>query len=270
MSHPTRPRPSDDFEGSATPKMFPREHGAWGQLLTPLVTALAMGRGTVDALGFSLAAVLAFVAHEPLLVALGHRGGRARARFGALALRRTVVLGGAAVGVGVASCVHAGHDARLSTLVALAMVALSAPFVLSRNERTTAGETVLASTLASAAVPVAVAGGVSWRGALVAWALWSLHGLLATLSVRGMIFRQRKGATMHLAVAGAVAGVMVLIAAAKLASHNPWLVLAMAPPGALAVAFALRPVAPAHLRRVGWGLVATSLLTAVGIGLGAG
>ncbi|MFO0651503.1 MAG: YwiC-like family protein [Polyangiales bacterium] len=269
MSHPTRPRPTDDFEGDAAPAMVPREHGAWGQLLTPLVTGLAMGHGTLDAAGFSLAAVLAFVAHEPLLVALGHRGGRAQTRFGALAWKRTVIRGGAALGVGVASCLHAPNDARLATLVALAMVVLSAPFVLTRRERTTAGETVLASTLASAAVPVAIAGGVSWHGALMAWGLWSLHGLLATLSVRGMIFRQRKTATMHLSVAGAVAGALALVAAAKLATQNPWLVLAMAPCGVLAVAFALRPVAPAHLRRVGWVLVVASLLTAVGIGLGA-
>ncbi len=248
--------------------MVPREHGAWGQLLTPLVTGLAMGNGASDAVGFSLAAVLAFVAHEPLLVAMGHRGGRARTRYGALAWRRAVIRGGAAVGVGVASCLHAGHDARLATLVPLVMVALSAPFVLARRERTTAGETVLASTLASAAIPAAIVGGVSWRGAFLAWALWSLHGLLATLSVRGMIFRQRKGATMHLAVAGAAVGALVLGAAAKVAQHDPWLALATAPCGALAVAFALRPVAPAHLRRVGWVLVVASLLTAVGIGLG--
>ncbi len=129
---------------------------------------------------------------------------------------------------------------------------------------------MLAATLASAAVPVAIAGGVSWRGALLAWALWSLHGLLATLSVRGMIFRQRKGATAHIAVAGAVTGALVLGAAVTVAVHNPWLVLAMAPCAALAVGFALRPVAPTQLRRVGWGLVATSLMAAVGIALGAG
>ena len=238
--------------------------------MTPLVTGLAMGRGYADAVGFTLAAVLAFVAHEPLLVAMGHRGPRAKRQWGALAWRRVVVRCGAAVGVGAATCLHAGRDAQIATAMALAMVAIATPFVLSKRERTTEGETVLAATLASAAIPVAIAGGVSWRGALLAWALWSLHGLLATLSVRGMIFRQRKGAKAHLAVAGAVTGALVLGAAVTVAGHNPWLGLAMAPCAALAVFFALRPVAPTQLRRVGWGLVASSLLAAVGIALGAG
>ncbi len=250
--------------------MLPREHGAWGQLLLPLATGLAMGHATLDALGFALGAALAFVAHEPLLVALGHRGTRARTRLGALAWRRFALRGGAALAFGVAACVHGGRPALYAVGVALAMVALSAPFVVLKRERTLAGEVVLASTLASAALPVAIGGGASWRAALVAWGLWTLHGLLATLSVRGVIARHRKGATARLAAVGAVAGAAVLCAAAGVGATRPWLLLAMAPCAALSVVLALRPVAPTKLRRVGWVLVASSVLAAVGILLGAG
>ncbi|MDE3154816.1 MAG: YwiC-like family protein, partial [Acidobacteriota bacterium] len=57
--------------------MLPREHGAYGQLLFPLVTALALGRPGAAALALAAAAIAAFLAHEPLLVLLGQRGTRA-------------------------------------------------------------------------------------------------------------------------------------------------------------------------------------------------
>src|SRR5689334_17708106 len=63
--------------------MIPREHGAYGQLLVPLITALAIGRPGVAAVALAVAIVAAFLAHEPLLVLLGQRGARvARDRRG--------------------------------------------------------------------------------------------------------------------------------------------------------------------------------------------
>src|SRR4051812_49522750 len=67
--------------------MLPREHGAYGQLLFPLVTALAVGRPRVVAWLLAASAVGAFLAHEPLLVLLGQRGARAaRAQRGQAAI----------------------------------------------------------------------------------------------------------------------------------------------------------------------------------------
>ncbi len=252
------------------PRMLPREHGAWGQLMMPLVTGLVLGRGAFASWAFVTAAMLAFVAHEPLLVALGHRGTRARTRYGALAWRRFALRGAAALGVGLGAWWAVGHALDLAVGVALVMVALSAPFVLSKRERTTLGEVVLASTMGAASLPVAIAGGASLRAALVAWGLWSLHGLLATLAVRGLILRHRKGSTAKLARAGAAAGALALAGAAVVGATNPWLILAMVPCGLFAVGIAARPVAATQLRRVGWVLVASSVLTATGIGLGVG
>ncbi len=48
----------------------------------PLLTALAIGRPGISPLALTAAAVLGFVAHEPLLVAVGHRGRRAREQDG--------------------------------------------------------------------------------------------------------------------------------------------------------------------------------------------
>ncbi len=50
---------------------LPKEHGAYGQLAFPLVTALAVSGTSVPAGLIALAVVACFLAHEPLLVLLG-------------------------------------------------------------------------------------------------------------------------------------------------------------------------------------------------------
>src|SRR5262245_5043376 len=61
-----RPRRSYSF--------WPREHGAYVQLLGPLLSALVFGPVTPLALVLAGVACAAFLAHEPLLLLLGQRG----------------------------------------------------------------------------------------------------------------------------------------------------------------------------------------------------
>jgi len=58
--------------------MWPKEHGAYGQLVFPLATAFAIAGATAPALLTAIAVTAAFLAHEPLIVLLGRRGVRAR------------------------------------------------------------------------------------------------------------------------------------------------------------------------------------------------
>ena len=66
--------------------LLPQEHGAWGQLAMPILSALALGAPSAAALLLTAATVLAFLAHEPWLVVLGHRGMRAKAEDPAMRL----------------------------------------------------------------------------------------------------------------------------------------------------------------------------------------
>jgi hypothetical protein len=69
--------------------LWPREHGAYAQLGAPLLCALLVRAPTLPAILLASGAVFAFLANEPLLVLLGHRGrrmlatesGRARVRL---------------------------------------------------------------------------------------------------------------------------------------------------------------------------------------------
>ena len=120
--------------------MLPHEHGAWGQLAMPLLTALAIGRPTAASVALAASVVLAFVAHEPALVLLGQRGRRARDEDGARARRWLAVTGGLAGAAAVAGLTLSPLAARLAFAVPAALAALVVWLVLRRLEKTGAGD----------------------------------------------------------------------------------------------------------------------------------
>jgi hypothetical protein len=77
--------------------LFPKEHGAYGQLLFPIATAFAVGRISLAGLALAGAGACAFIAHEPLLVLIGRRGPRVARDQRSRALRWLAVFAGAAL-----------------------------------------------------------------------------------------------------------------------------------------------------------------------------
>lgn len=149
--------------------VIPREHGAYAQLAAPLAVALCSARPTPAAWCLAAAAVLAFLTHEPLLVALGHRGSRARASSPRAAL--------AVVAIGACAAIAGGVGIALGSpvvrvAVAIAAVPACALVVLAwrRAERSAAAETVAAIALSGASFPIAIAEAVPIRQAAIAWA----------------------------------------------------------------------------------------------------
>src|SRR5215472_11819220 len=122
--------------------MFPREHGAYGQLLFPIATALAIGRPGVGALALAAAAVCAFLAHEPLLVLLGQRGSRAAREDGAQARRWFGACAAAAVAFAIAAIAFLPPAARVALGAPAAIGLLVGAVIFSRREHTLGGEVV--------------------------------------------------------------------------------------------------------------------------------
>src|SRR5688572_32010037 len=102
--------------------LWPREHGAYAQLAAPLLTALVVVRPTVAAGLLAAAACCAFLANEPLLVVLGHRGKRMREQAGTRAARRLALLASLAAAMGIAGLVLAPHSLAIAALVAVPVV----------------------------------------------------------------------------------------------------------------------------------------------------
>jgi hypothetical protein len=246
-----------------TRSLAPKEHGAYGQLGLPLCAALAMGTPRVAALAIAAGAVLAFAAHEPLLVLAGTRGARARREDGARALRRFATLGIAAVTAGGAGIVFAPTAARVAALVPLGLAALLAPFVFAEKEKTLPDEIVAGAALAAASLPVAIASGVSIAAAWSAWIAWAIAFAASTIAVRAVVAHARAHVAWFRRAAGPLALAVATFALARGGVVTPLAAAGAAPMLVAAIALAVAPPPPTALRRVGWALVAASAILCV-------
>jgi len=243
--------------------MVPREHGAYGQLLVPLITALAIGRPGVAAVACAVAIVAAFLAHEPLLVLLGQRGARAARDQRAAAMRWLALFAGIAVVLGGAALVTVDRSVRVALLVPLVGAAALGVMIAGRNEHSSGGEIVAAVTLSSVAAPVALAAGSSVIAAVTCAVVFAAGFVVATIAVREVIAqtRRRTVLTRTASACGAAAivgGLVVLSRVGMVAGVAP---VAAVPMSAGAAALAIVMPAPRHLRMIGWLLVGATVLT---------
>lgn len=248
--------------------LLPHEHGAYGQLIFPLMTALAVAGPSLAGAWLTLTVLCGFLAHEPAAVLLGTRGPRARRELGAAAVRwlATCALVGA-VAAGAAWWLLPG-EVRWSLLVPAvpALVLLGA--MLRGREKSWVGEAAAALAFSSAAAPVVLAAGLPAQTALGITVPFALLFVTTTLAVRAVILRVRGGGDPRAASATRSATLLITAASAALlvvaqqTGRVPWSWLATSGPGLLTAAvLALRPPPPAQLRVVGWSLVAVTVVT---------
>jgi YwiC-like protein len=245
--------------------MLPREHGAYGQLLLPMISALAIGRPDGAAFAWAAASVLVFLAHEPLMVLLGLRGAkasrndrrRARAWLSAY-LTGVAVLGSVAV-------VWMPPAARAAVAAPAALGVLLAVVIGARLEHTAGGEVLSAVVMAALAWPAALASAVPAAAARTCAVVFAAGFGAATLAVHAVIARTRRppAATARVvAMLGAVAAMLVVAAAARMRVLEWAGVYAVAPMAAAAFVLAWTAPPAQRLRTVGWALVAASTATA--------
>jgi len=249
--------------------MWPREHGAYGQLAFPLVTALAIAGVALPAVLIAVATIAAFLAHEPLLVVLGRRGPRSRRDQASRAEVWLVVTGTVTLAAGAAAIWLAPTDSRWSFLVPLVPTALLIGALVSDREKTGAGEIAAATAFSFVAIPLCVVAGTSLSTAFSVGIAFASLFAASTLGVRVVILKVRGGGdprkvrvSRRLLVI-LTAGVAVGLVIAAMRALLPWTTLLAIGPGLLvAVLVALRPPAPTRLRIVGWTLVSTSTVAA--------
>ena len=239
--------------------MLPREHGAYAQLLVPLATALALRWPTPSAVALAVGACFAFVATQPLRLALRRDGAEATR-----AARWLAVLASAAIVAGAVGLADAPAAARILIAIAAVPAVAAVAIMMRRTEHTIAGELVAAIALSGASAPVAVAAGTPWRSAAVMWGAWAIGYIATVLAVHGMIARAPKLRGRRRAIAiGVVIAASLVIAAVAVSRHAvPALPLVL-----VAVPIAVRPPPASRLRAVGVVLViaavAASALTLV-------
>ena len=250
--------------------MWPKEHGAYGQMAVPLAAALMAGGVRMPSLCLALAVVAAFVAHEPLLVLLGRRGARARREAFARAAGWLAVTATVAFAAGLAGMWTMPEKARWTLLVPMAPATLLAAAVAANREKGVLGEAAAALAFSCASVPVCLAGGGPTAGAFGIAAVFAGVFVAETLAVRAMLVASRGGGdvsaakrTRAWAVMAAVIAVAGLSAAWQLDLLSGAAPLAAAPGLVVALWLAAAPPQPTRLRQVGWTLVATAIWAGV-------
>lgn len=265
----TTATPTDDATPTpprtrSSARMWPREHGAWAQLGFPLACGLIVGGVAPPNLLWTLAAILAFLGHEPLLILLGQRGTRARRELGGRARRRLLAFALLALPALAAALILAAPPARFAMAVSLALCAALGRFIWTRQEKTAAGELLAVLAFASAAAPLVLAASTTAR-ALTLTLGWAAIFAIGTLGARGVIHSRKTGRRAMLPALLAVVVVWSATCALLLggAALSPLTAAALVPTTVLALALAARPPHPRHLRKVGFALLSASIVAAV-------
>jgi len=245
--------------------VLPKEHGAYGQLLFPLLTALAIGRRTPAALFLAGAAASAFLAHEPLLVLLGQRGPRAARDERARAAAWLAVSAISAATSGAAALVEARAPGALARalIVPAALVVLVGVVIVLRREHTAAGEILAALTFASLAFPVARAACATQIVATTCASVFAAIFAAATIAVHALIARTRRPparAARIAAVVVALGSVAVLWLLGRWQIVSTLSFAAAVPACGVACVAAVAVRSARRLRAIGWSLIVTTLM----------
>jgi YwiC-like protein len=250
--------------------LLPKEHGAYGQLALPVVTALSAAGVSYTGLLLTASAVAAFVAHEPAAILLGLRGARARREHHGAAIRCLAFCVGITVTAGAMSLLTIQPEVRWSIAVPIAPAILLGIATVRGREKSWYGELLAALALAGLAVPLSMAAGASLNAAAAVAVPFVILFITSTLAVRTVILRVRAGGNARAAAVTRRSAFTVTAVAAVclvwLASVEvlPVSTLAAATPALLtALVITTRPPQPTHLRIIGWTLVAVSVLTSV-------
>jgi len=247
---------------------LPKEHGAYGQVTFPLVSAFGVAGVSTAGVLLSIAVISGFLAHEPAAIVLGQRGSRAKRELDASArawLGCCVAIGLAA---GLLAAARLDHVARWSLAVPVIPAAVLIVAMVNGREKSWFGEAAAALAFAGVSVPIAMAAGASTAVGVAIAIPFALLFTTTTLAVRVVILRVRAGGDPYAAAATRRATLVVSAVATVLIgvmTATGWLptqVLVASAPGLLTAAIvAARPPAASKLRALGWSLVAVSILT---------
>jgi YwiC-like protein len=248
--------------------VVPREHGAYGQIAFPLITAFLVGGMSSAGLLLAVAVIAGFLAHEPAAVVLGHRGSRAQRERGGTAARWLVCCLAFLVAAGAAAVALIPSSARWSLAVPAAPVLLLAVAMIRGREKSWYGEVATALAFSGVVVPVMLAAGARLDAAWIVATTFALLFVATTLAVRAVILRVRGGgnapaaaAARRFALAISLAAIAVTIAltvTGRVASSLP---VSAAPGLCAAAVLAARPPPATRVRAIGWTLIAVSCLT---------
>jgi hypothetical protein len=242
---------------SPAANLKPKEHGAYAILGIPLLTSLLIAGPTWIGLCVAAASVAGFLAHEPVLIALGHRGTRAQ-RTTPAAWQRLGVLLTVTIAGGVIAIVEGVAIVRWSLVACAALAVASFAIAIAGKHRTLGGQLWGIFSLSIPCIPILLAGDVSASLTIEVWLAWLFGFGATTLAVRGVIASQkRQSRTIHQAALG---GLSLVVAVLTLSGFT--LPIVTLPMIAMSWYLMFDPPHARQLKRIGWTLLASTFLSA--------
>ena len=260
--------------GTAQRKMVPREHGAYAELLFPIVTVFLGGSPTTSTWLLAIGAIACFLANEPLLVLFGQRGTRTKREESDRAKRALLVFVLIALSTGIAGLLLAAPVVQYAVGVPLLLGVALVMLAIQGLERSVVGEALAASTLSSIAIPLGLSAGLDLTSTLAVALIWLVTSLLGTAVVRLTVARTKaKSDEEHarvrfkraLLVLVSLAVIAVGVAAPYGSQVGLWVLAAAVPVAVVVLVMAVLQPTARRLRLMGWSLVAANLCSLIAV-----
>lgn len=266
---PTRSAVSENVASHATSNGFssptakaqlkPKEHGAYAILAIPIGATLAATGFTLVSACIATAAIAGFLAHEPLLVALGHRGARVQ-RSHPTALRRLASLLAITLIAGMTALVLGETPVRLALVTCVLLAVISFSIAVAGHHRTLPGQLLGVVGLSVPCLPMLLAGRVDLSISIEAWATWLVGFSSTTIAVRSVIAAQKRRPRQFHLIALTILTLMVLLASFIGRFELP---IVTAPMLMMSWYLLCSPPPAKYLKQVGWTLVLGTVATGV-------
>ncbi|PWU07976.1 MAG: hypothetical protein C5B51_08690 [Terriglobia bacterium] len=246
--------------------IVPREHGAWGILLVPLVTGAAAGIRSggrfLPVLPLTVAVLTLFWLRTPLENWLGTTPMRARKPAELRLVRRTVLALALVAGAALMWTFRGGTEQDLWWIGIAAAFAFGAQALMKKRWRKArvAAQMIGAASLTLAAPAAYYASTGNWSQ--IAWALWAANLLFAANQIHFVqlrihaarpISRCEKLSVGREFLAAQLALILILALAYSLGIFSGYLALAFLPVLYRGFAWFVRDWKPLAVRSLGWG-----------------
>ena len=260
--------------GTAQRKMVPREHGAYAELLFPIVTVFLGGAPTTATWLLAIGAIAAFLANEPLLVLFGQRGTRMQREESDRAKRALLIFCLVAFGAGVAGLILSPAPVQVAVAVPLLLGVTLVMLAIQGLERSMVGEGLAAATLSSIAIPLGLSAGLGLTATLAVALIWLTTSLLGTAVVRLTVARTKAKSDEELRRVRFKRGLLILICSLVVAvgiaapygsPGGLWVLAAAVPVAVVVLALAILQPTARRLRLMGWSLVAANLCSLIAV-----
>jgi len=258
--------------GTAQRKMVPREHGAYAELLFPIVTVFLGGAPTTSTWLLAIGAIACFLANEPLLVLVGQRGTRIKREESDRAKRALMMFLLVGLGAGIAGLLLATTAVQVAVGVPLILGAGLIMLAIQGLERSMVGEALAASTLSSIAIPLGFSAGLGFTPTLAVALIWLLTSLLGTAVVRLTVARTKAKTDAELSqvrfkrwllTLACLTVIAVGVGAPYGARVGLWVLAAAVPVAVVVLVVTILQPTARRLRLMGWSLVAANICSLI-------